>query len=163
MLKIGQVGKNSNICFGNTITTGTNKSTVKPEYNNNKGLTTPTAENFKAYAPLFGKIGRNNSEPTDKDKFNTIKAQLDSNTIKKLKSLEQKGILADNKSNDGSTVLDNLYKMATEPRIIGLSTSELLTEVITTLDNPFSITQKFGDIPDEVAEQIEQETGEKFP
>ena len=122
----------------------------------------PSAENLKAYIPSFNAIHRN-SQLTEKEKIRTITSKLDKASIEKFNSLAQKGILADNTSNDGSTVLDNMYKIATEPRMRGLSDKLILSEVIKALDNPASITQKFGDIPNNVANQIALETGTKFP
>ena len=44
-----------------------------------------------------------------------------------------------------------------------MSDSQILAETIKALNDPTTITQKFGDIPDEVANQIAQETGTAFP
>ena len=120
------------------------------------------SQNVLAYYPSFGT--ENKSLTVSKKKqINRIKSNIDRDTQILLTRLEQKGILDNNNSNDGSTVLDNLYKIATEPRIPGLSTKQILTEVIRALDNPYSITQKFGDIPSNVAQEISQETGKEFP
>lgn len=126
-----------------------------------------SAENLKAYIPSFSakqkETNNTNNIPSRNQQIRTIKSKLDKNSQLLLNRLEQNGILDDNNSNDGSTVLDNLYKIATEPRIRGLSDTLIITEVLKALDNPFSITQKFGDIPENVAKAIEQETGEIIP
>lgn len=122
-----------------------------------------SAENLKAYIPSFTSISHKNKVLTPKEQLKVVKSKLGRSSIQELKQLEQKGILADNSSNDGSTVLDNLYKIATEPRIVGLSDGQILSETIKALNNPTTITQKFGDIPNEVADQISQETGTMFP
>lgn len=119
------------------------------------------SENLKAYHPSFAAVKP--AQIDTKQQINTIKAKLDKNSQVILSRLEQKGVLADNSANDGSTVLDNLYKIATEPRIIGLNDGLILAEVLKALDNPYSITQKFGDIPEPVAQEISQETGTEFP
>ncbi len=133
----------------------------------NKAVSLPSdlksysSEILKAYHPSFSAIKQ---EKTDtKQQINTIKAKLDKPSQEIFSRLEKNGILADNSANDGSTVLDNLYKIATEPRIIGLNDSLILSEVLKALDNPYSITQKFGDIPEPVAQEISQETGKEFP
>ena len=40
---------------------------------------------------------------------------------------------------------------------MGLDTTLILTEVLKALDNPYIITQKFGDIPQNIANEIEKE------
>lgn len=119
-----------------------------------------SSENLMAYHPSF--TSKTENTPSKKQLY-VVKSKLDKTSQAALKRLEQRGILTDNNSNDGSTVLDNLYKIATEPRLMGLSDKQILAEVIKALDNPASITQKFGDIPENVANEISQETGEAFP
>lgn len=119
------------------------------------------SENLKAYHPSFSAL--KSQQISTKQQINTIKAKLDKPSQEILSRLEKNGILADNSANDGSTVLDNLYKIATEPRIIGLNDGIILSEVLKALDNPYSITQKFGDIPENIAQEISQETGTEFP
>lgn len=101
--------------------------------------------------------------PSKKEQLKIISSKLDKETISLLKSLDKAGILDDKSSNDGSSVVDNLYKTATEPRIQGLDSARIIKEIIRAIANPASITQKFGDIPDEVANAISQETGKEFP
>ena len=120
-----------------------------------------SANNLRAYHPSF--MAQGTTLPSEKAQIKAIKSKLDKNTIAILNSLEAKGILTNKDSNDGSSVLSNLYKIATEPRIRGLKDSQILTEVITALDNPHSITQKFGDIPKNVAQEIGNEMGTEFP
>lgn len=122
-----------------------------------KDLKPISSENFQAYLPSFG------AKTNKKKQITTIEKKLDSQTVATLKELNKKGILDDNNSNDGSTVLENLYKIATEPRIQGLNDTVILKEVINALNSPESITQKFGDLPDEEIPNIEAETGEVVP
>lgn len=142
-----------------------NKAVAKPSVSKMSiptDLKYPSADNLRAYIPSFAAVHKN-GQVSEKEKMKTIASKLDKATIAKFNSLSQKGILADNTSNDGSTVLDNMYKIATQPRMRGLSDKLILSEVIKALDNPSSITQKFGDIPNNVANQIALETGTKFP
>lgn len=88
-------------------------------------------------------------------KYNAILAGLTSNNRAKLNELLKTGRLLDKKnSNDGSSALDNLYKMIKDPRVRGLDAKVVLNETVNTLHNPFVITQKFGDIPKKYRNQI---------
>ncbi len=82
--------------------------------------------------------------------LNTIK---DKNVKKQLNALLKSGILLDSNSNDNSTVLDNLHKIATTPRAQGLDNKNILKDTIGILSSPFTITQHIGDIPIEYREQ----------
>lgn len=53
-------------------------------------------------------------------------------------------VLFDDNSNDKSSVLSNLYKIATTKRANGLTNAIVLDETIRELANPYSIEQKFG-------------------
>ena len=161
MVKINNISNNIPCIQNNFIKNNTTKSVTNPV--EKQSFSPVSVENFQAYVPSFSKISKVNSQPTQKEKIKEIKSKLDKASLQAFKQLEQKGILLDNSSNDGSTVLDNLYKISTEPRIVGLSDSQILAETIKALNDPTTITQKFGDIPDEVANQIAQETGTAFP
>ena len=83
----------------------------------------------------------------EKQKYNDLQKMLDRQSKKNLDALLKKGILLNADSNDKSTVLDNLHKIATTPRAAGLNNIVTLKETISTLNNPFVINQEFGDIP----------------
>ena len=87
----------------------------------------------------------NSSE--EKNKFNTVSALLDKSARKQMKELLKSGILLNSNSNDQSTVLDNLYKIAVEDRVKGLPAEVILKDTISILNDPYTITQQFGDIP----------------
>lgn len=139
------------------------------EYSSFENYAPVTAENLKAYSPSFTAVNfkknvkKTATQPSLAQQLKTIKSQLDKASIARLNSLDKKGILMDKNSNDGSSVLENLYNIATKERITGLSSSQIMAETIKALDNPFTITQKFGDIPDNVADEISKETGTEFP
>ena len=80
-------------------------------------------------------------------KFNEITTLVDKKYKKDLQELLKTGKLLSNNSNDKSTTLDNLYKIATTDRVMGLDKKKILEEVIAAIKYPFIITQKFGDIP----------------
>ena len=90
----------------------------------------------------------------EQEKYNTVASMLDKKVKKDLNELLKTGKLLDTSSNDKTTTLDNLYNIATKPRVIGLDTTNILSEVITTIKHPFNITQKFGDIPANLQNEI---------
>ncbi len=157
MLNISKINN-----FPQTIISGNN---MKKRTNQNsqvmscpEDLKPVTSENVLAYYPSFSKKEKQ-TIPSTQQQYNTVNSLLNKETQQLLRKLSENGILTNNNSNDGSTVLENLYKISTEPRIMGLDTKLILTEVLKALDNPYIITQKFGDIPKNVAAEIEEETG----
>lgn len=94
------------------------------------------------------------SEETQK--YSQLFAVLGKPERKNLELLLKSGILLSTNSNDKSSTLDNLYKIAATPRATGLDPNVILKETINTIVNPFTITQNFGDIPKQYASQILQ-------
>lgn len=86
--------------------------------------------------------------------FNTVSKELNAEDKKLLNGLLKSGILLKNNSDDKSSVLDNLYKIATTPRAEGLDNKVILKNVIDTLAYPYSINQKLGDIPTEYKAKV---------
>ena len=84
----------------------------------------------------------------EKNKYSTILTQLDRTSKKNIKQLLKSGVLLNSNSNDNSTVLDNLYNIATKERAKGLSNKVILRDTIAILAEPHIITQQFGDIPE---------------
>ena len=89
----------------------------------------------------------------EKARYSDILSIVDKDSRKKLSSMLKSGLLLNSDSNDNSTVLDNLYKIATTPRAKGLDRKSLLEATINIVENPYTITQLFGDIPDRYQEQ----------
>jgi len=87
-------------------------------------------------------------------KYNTLTQMLDKKEKKTLELALKSGVLLNNASNDKSTVLDNLYNIATKPRAEGLNNKTILTDTINSVTNPYTITQKFGDIPKEYRQEV---------
>lgn len=87
------------------------------------------------------------SSQDEHKKYTELSKQVDKNTRKQLEILLKSGILLDSNSNDNSTVLDNLYKIATTPRAEGLNPIGIMVDTINTIASPYVITQQFGDIP----------------
>ncbi len=89
-------------------------------------------------------------------KYMHVTANVNKESKKALEIMLKSGILLNAKSNDNSTVLDNLYNIATTPRAKGLTNIGILQDTIAALSNPFTITQKFGDMPKEYRKQAEE-------
>jgi hypothetical protein len=85
----------------------------------------------------------------EKEKYNHLTKHLDKDGRKMLEMMLKNGVLLRNDSNDKSTPLDNLYKMSSEPRAEGMNSDILLKHTVKAIADPYSITQHFGDIPDE--------------
>jgi len=84
----------------------------------------------------------------EQNAYNNVATLLSGENKKALNRLLKSGILLKNNSDDKSSVLDNLNKIASTQRADGLENKVILSNVIKTLDNPFTINQKLGDIPD---------------
>lgn len=83
----------------------------------------------------------------EKNKYNTLQKTLDKKGRKELETLLKNGTLLNTNSTDGSSVLDNLFKIVSTPRAEGLDNKGIAQDVLSTLNNPFKITQQFGDVP----------------
>ena len=86
--------------------------------------------------------------PQDRQMYNELSACLGREGKSNLDSLLKTGKLLSRNSDDGSSTLENLYKIMKEPRAKGLDNGIILNETLRTLVNPFLINQKFGKIPD---------------
>lgn len=116
---------------------------------NTKQISAQNAINFKSLT-----IRTSLSTKEENQKYNEISRLIDKSLKKDLQALLKTGKLLNKDSNDNSTTLDNLYKMATTSRLEGLDKKKLVEDVIQTLKNPFRITQKFGDIPVNLQNEI---------
>ena len=129
-----------------------NYNTVTPVKSNNNGVVTNPV--MKTSAPSFtasqtvSTIRTEFASKGEKQKYTELLKHVDRNTRKQLDTLLKTGVLLNSDSNDKTTVLDNLHKMATTPRAEGLDQKGLLKDVISTISYPYIITQQFGDIPD---------------
>lgn len=85
--------------------------------------------------------------PEEKQKYTDLIRFADSQDRQNLQSLLKSGALLNNDSDDKSTTLDNLHKIITTERAIGLDSNNVLKETLSALANPFTINQQFGDIP----------------
>jgi len=142
----------NNVNIYNTQAVGKNISPQKPVSAPESNLKTPS---FKAEAYTSAVTVRTNLTTKDeKKKYNALYEELDSKYRRKLEFALKSGQLLKNNSNDKSTVLDNLYKIATEDRDPGLDKTTILEECLDILSNPYVITQTCEDIPDEYKKQV---------
>ena len=63
-----------------------------------------------------------------------------------LNRLYKNGELLSRNSNDGSSTLENLYKIMTKPRLPYFDKKDIVKETLKTLADPYVITQNFGEI-----------------
>lgn len=121
--------------------------------NNKATQQQPCAVQNYASQPVFGNAQpaapslRTRMTKEEEQKYTKLAQFADKKTKKQLDTLLKNGILLNSKSNDNSTVLDNLYKIATEPRAQGLNPQFVLRDTVNALENPFSINQEFGNVP----------------
>jgi hypothetical protein len=123
-----------------------NTPVFKPSFTASGVLLTPQTGNIELRTTLSGK--------EEKEKYTTILSHLDKTGRKVTENLLKTGVLLNSNSNDNSTVLDNLYKIVTEPRAEGLNASTMLKDTIATIAYPYLITQQFGDIPAEYRDNV---------
>ena len=110
-----------------------------------QGVSKPVMENTRTTSPSFkgGNEGASNisvrtslSTKEEKAEYNYLTKHLDKDSKKTLNMLLRSGVLLRNDSNDGSTTLENLYKMMSTPRAEGMSPELLLKHTIRTLMQP---------------------------
>lgn len=109
------------------------------------------------YPILQETISTHNTRLRNKEevqKYQLVLQNCDTNCKKILPKLLKTGILLSNNTDDKSTMLDNLYNICSEPRITGLNAQGILKETLTTIDNPYLITQKFGNIPNKIVDAV---------
>lgn len=147
----------------------TNYNTVaKVKSNSNNTGATVLYPSLLASTPSFtssqnvSTIRTSLSGKEEKQKYSELLKHVDKATKKQIEQLLKTGVLLNANSNDKSTVLDNLYIMATTPRANGLSQSGLIKDTVSTLAHPYNITQQFGDIPNKYRQRaIDANTQDK--
>lgn len=149
--RVNNYGSGSITAVSNSVSSKPQVSLVNSIYSNN------SLRNKISFAA--SKIRTSLSSKDEKKMYKDVAAMLDADTKQKLHVLLKNGKLLDASANDKSTTLDNLYKIATEPRVAGVDKEVVLKDVISTINYPFAITQKFGDIPSQkVNEMISKES-----
>ena len=137
-------------CYNTSQIRSKASSADKDIYSNS---TNHSSVNFTS-APVNTNIRTILTTKEEKEKYKVLSQELDKTDRKNLDFALKSGILLNNNSNDKSTVLDNLYKIATTQRTAGLENKKLLKDTLISVTNPYTITQKFGDIPDEYKTEV---------
>ncbi len=88
--------------------------------------------------------------------FNKVSKKLDNEGKLLLDNLHKNGKLYSTDSADGSSTIENLNKILTEPRLKFFDPQNIAKETLRTLNDPYLITQNFGYIPESI---IPQSTG----
>lgn len=95
----------------------------------------------------------------EKAKYTELTNLVDKETKRQLNTLLKNGILLNSDSNDKSTTLDNLYKIAKTKRAQGLNSQAILKDTINTISDPHIITQQFGNIPEQFQQMAKASEG----
>lgn len=95
----------------------------------------------------------------EKAKYTELTNLVDKETKRQLNILLKNGILLNSDSNDKSTTLDNLYKIAKTKRAQGLNSQAILKDTINTISDPHIITQQFGNIPEQFQQMAKASEG----
>ena len=143
----------NNIQYNNYTTVGAVKATGENKCHavNTSHVSNPQSVYFtSAPASLRTQL----SSADEKNKYNELLKTVSKDTKKQLNVLLKNGVLLNSASNDNSTTLDNLYKIATTPRAQGLSNSDILAQTVAILADPHVITQQFGNIPTQYKSQV---------
>lgn len=118
-----------------------------------------SAENIRAYAPSFS---ASLQTPEEQKKYDKVAKKLDRETRGILNTLLKTGVLLDSNSNNKSTVLDNLYRIATEPKMEGLNKSNILKDTVKIIADPTTITQNIGDVPEKKEKEFIARDPQKY-
>ncbi len=137
-------------CYNTSPIRSRDFSTNKTESSN---LTNHSSINFASNS-VNTNIRTTLTTKEEKEKYKILSQDLDKNDKKYLDFALKTGILLNNDSNDKSSVLDNLYKIATTQRAKDLDNKKLLKDTLISVTDPYTITQKFGDIPDEYKTEV---------
>ncbi len=142
----------NNIQYNNYTTVGPVKATAENNYPAvaTSHVSKPQSVYFTSASPA---LRTQLSSSDEKNKYNELLKTVSKDTKKQLNFLLKSGILLNSASNDNSTTLDNLYKIATTPRAQGLSNNDILTQTVAILSDPHVITQQFGNIPNQYKAQ----------
>ena len=138
----------------NYYTNNINNANIIKEYNHSKKA---NLTNTSSITPSFKAITYSPNPPvrtqlTTKEefqKYSELTGFLDKNYRNKLDYALKSGKLLNDMSENKSTVLDNLHKIASTQRVKGLNNKIILQECLDIISNPYVITQVGEDIPQE--------------
>jgi len=124
-------------------------ATVPKNNSGNKTLTFSRKAGLANYTNSFGSWfkTKKKSHPGIKIMYAKLSDNMDSESKILLNQLYKNGELLARDSNDGSSTLENLYKIMTKPRLPYFDKKDIIEETIKTIADPYIITQNFGKIP----------------
>ena len=131
-----------------SLSTDSSTGTVSCDTNNTKKI----YPSFQAASSVINV--RTMLTPEENQKYETVASVLNKKDKKLLKMALKSGLLLRNDAEDRTTVLDNLHKIITTPRVKGLDSDKIVQSVLETIANPSIITQRFGDIPNIVMPKV---------
>lgn len=147
----------NNFQYNNYNTASAVKATAVPKNNSmpvNKAYSANPASVYFTSAFPASTLRTELSSADEKSKYNELLKTSSKDTKKQLNALLKSGILLNSASNDNSTTLDNLYKIATTQRAQGLTNEDILKQTVAILVDPHVITQQFGNIPKQYKAQV---------
>lgn len=105
-----------------------------------------------------GAIGYYFYNGSDYQKYREIAENLSPDTKLIFREMYNSKFVQNRISNDGSSVLENLYKIASTKRAPGFNVKDILDITIKTLNNPYLVEQKFVSLPsNEVQKMFDDE------
>ncbi|MBQ7287318.1 MAG: hypothetical protein IJW73_06120 [Candidatus Gastranaerophilales bacterium] len=163
---IGKINSNSNIFKYNSLVNNQRSINYGTTLDNSVQFSNPSF--LAASNPIVKQTVVNQPSTTlsakDNEKYVALASFLQNAPIspnsegvsatKQLDILLKNGKLLAKSSHDNSTVLDNLYQIATTDRAYNLDKTVLLTSTLDLLCNPRYVTQTFGDIPQDIQKTI---------
>lgn len=152
----------------NNLSNITLMNTIGPIKANSKPVSNPAAsQSVNTQLPSYQNTYANNiayysntskiNNVSEKEMYQKLTASLDREGKRNLDILLKTGKLTAKNSNDGTSTLQNLYKISTEPRARGLDSGKILNTTIKTLVNPFIINQEFEKIPSNLIPSVMEE------
>ena len=150
----------------NSVLLTQSQKVLAPANQKSESVSIPVRQSTFAYSGVYFGANQNTNIQTvlrtqeEQSKFLNISNQLNLEEKNLLNNLLKNGRLLNNNSNDKSTTLDNLHNIISKKRVDGLDAKSILKDVLVVLNNPYEVTQKFGDIPKPISKQILSNTAE---
>jgi hypothetical protein len=154
MFEFLKIGTNRNTPVGNQQVSGISTSTQtsvnnynsNPQISNNNKLVDNTTNRV---------IPQNTIDTATYTKtYQALASYLNKEDQQKLQILHTNRKLSSTRSNNGSSTIENLYKIASTPRAAGINPKIVLKETLSVLADPYIITQDFGKLPEAVEPEL---------
>lgn len=133
------------------------KSITKANQANNELEFSGKLGNYITHPVLSMRVLPKLNDQAQKEAYLELFKATDQQGKADLKFLLDTGKLFSNDADDGSGVLQNLQRIIREPKANGLDAKVILNSTLRALANPYSITQDFGHINNNVAQLVMQD------